>query len=60
VSALATSPFAFVYPLFSASGDSNAAETALLQFLAYTEYAAGAEGIRQFNGRRERRCGKPR
>jgi hypothetical protein len=60
VSAPATSPFAFVHLLFQRERDSNAAETALLQFLAYIGYAAGADGIRQFNGRRERRCGKPR
>lgn len=40
MSALATSPFAFVYPLFQREQDSNAAETALLQFLAYIGYAA--------------------
>ncbi len=60
MSALATPPFAFVYLLLQRERDSNAAETALLRFLAYIGYAAGAEGIRQFNGRRERRCGKPR
>jgi len=60
VSALATSPFAFVYPLFQRQRDSNAAETALLQFLAYIGYAADVAGIRQFNGRPECRCGKPR
>lgn len=59
MSALATSPFVFVYPLLQRERDSNA-ETALLRFLAYIGYAAGAERIRQFNGRRERRCGKPR
>ena len=60
MSALATSPFAFVYPLLQRERDSNASETALLRFLAYIGYATDAEGIRQFNGRRERRCGKPR
>jgi len=47
VSALATPPFAFVYLLLQRERDSNAAETALLRFLAYIGYAAGAEGIRQ-------------
>jgi hypothetical protein len=60
VSALATPPFAYVYPLLQRERDSSAAETALLRFPAYVGYAAGAEGIRQFNARRERKCGKPR